>query len=70
MPLGEGEFYACRGCRRTVDALDPSTVVAARQIHFPDGAASIDGEGVLFHRGCWHGDTQDIKSRPWETGPR
>lgn len=72
MRLGEGEFYGCGrpGCDRKVDPDDPTTVVAARQIHFTDGSPSIDGPGLLFHPGCWYGDTRDVKRRPWETGPR
>lgn len=66
----ESEFYTCGGCRQKVDPLDPKTVVVRRQIHFPDSAPSIDGLGLLYHPGCWHGDTRDLKRRPWETGPR
>lgn len=70
MPPEEGVVYFCNGCRRPVEPQDRTTVVAAEQIHFPDNAPSIDGRGELYHPGCWHGDTRDIKRRPWETGPR
>lgn len=63
-------FYTCEACTQKVEPLDPETVVAARQIHFPDGSPSIDGLGVVYHPGCWRGETRDLKRRPWETGPR
>ncbi len=63
-PPGEGMSYPCEAhCGRPLDHEDPTVVLAYHQIHFSDGAPSIDGTAALFHSGCYSGDSRNLKRR-------